>query len=343
MTQRISTKKRKQQASSAHNKKYDYSLWPDVVSLSTHVDIICPIHGTFSQSLSNHIHRKSGCPKCKQKVTKETWFKKYGVENPSQSEDIKNKKRETSLKNWGVDSPNKSEVVKNKKKETNLKNWGFENPSQSEDIKKKKEKTSLKNWGVPHPNMLTKNIEKMRQTLVEKHGVEFYNQKNIPSDTLQKMKNKKWLMYQHHILKKPIIQIADELNINFSNLARHFRKLNIHIKYFNQSIGEKQLNTFITNLGLQTITNSRNIIPPYEIDIFIPDLNLAIEYNGEYWHNLPEQQNRDNIKQNICEQQNITLITIWHSQWINDKENTKQQIIMLLEEITNQTFLICSI
>ena len=191
MTQRISSRRRKQQASMIHNEKYNYSLWPNVVSLSTHVDIICPIHGMFSQSLSNHIHKKSGCPKCKQKLTKETWVKNHGVENPSQSEDVKRKKKETSLKNWGVNSPNKSECVKKKKRETNLKNWGVENPSQSENIKEKKRETSLKNWGVSHPNRLTKNIEKMKQTLVEKHGVEFYNQKHISNDVLQKNEKQK--------------------------------------------------------------------------------------------------------------------------------------------------------
>ena len=35
-------------------------------------------------------------------------MKKYGVENPSQSEEFKNKKKETSIKNYGVEYPNQN-------------------------------------------------------------------------------------------------------------------------------------------------------------------------------------------------------------------------------------------
>ena len=45
--------------------QYDYSL-VDYKDRSTKVKIICPIHGTFEQLPSNHIHPtlKQGCPKC---------------------------------------------------------------------------------------------------------------------------------------------------------------------------------------------------------------------------------------------------------------------------------------
>lgn len=46
----------------AHNYKYDYSL-SDYKNYSTKVNIICPNHGVFEQSPSDHI-RGIGCPKC---------------------------------------------------------------------------------------------------------------------------------------------------------------------------------------------------------------------------------------------------------------------------------------
>lgn len=40
----------------------------------------------------------------------------------------------------------------------------------------------------------------------------------------------------------------------------------------------------------EIIDNSRKIIAPYELDIYLPELKLAFEYDGTYWHNLREQE-----------------------------------------------------
>lgn len=50
-------------ATSLHGNNYDYSL---VRYISAHkkVEIICPTHGVFSQTPSNHFQAKVGCPKC---------------------------------------------------------------------------------------------------------------------------------------------------------------------------------------------------------------------------------------------------------------------------------------
>jgi len=48
-----------------HNNKYDYSSIKDIKNQKTKINIICPSHGIFSQSVVSHIHG-SGCPKCKE-------------------------------------------------------------------------------------------------------------------------------------------------------------------------------------------------------------------------------------------------------------------------------------
>ena len=39
------------------------------------------------------------------------------------------------------------------------------------------------------------------------------------------------------------------------------------------------------------VLNSRDIISPYELDIFIPDKKIAIEFNGIYWHSTMRSNN----------------------------------------------------
>jgi len=103
------------------------------------------------------------CPTCsdyeRRKTAKNTILLKYGVENISQSEQIKNKKKETTLKNYGVEHNSQSDIIKNKKIETCLKNNGVEYPQQSESIKNKSKNTCLNNYGVERPNQNEKIME----------------------------------------------------------------------------------------------------------------------------------------------------------------------------------------
>ncbi|RWZ87297.1 MAG: hypothetical protein EO766_12290 [Hydrotalea sp. AMD] len=71
------------ESSIIHNNKYDYSL-VKYINTHTKVDIICPIHGLFSQKPSNHLNLKQGCPKCIVSRRINTNLSKYNVCNPKQ-------------------------------------------------------------------------------------------------------------------------------------------------------------------------------------------------------------------------------------------------------------------
>ena len=49
------------------------------------------------------------------------------------------------------------------------------------------------------------------------------------------------------------------------------------------------------DFGLIVETNVRSIISPLEIDIWIPELKLAIEINGVYWHSLKQNEDHEVI------------------------------------------------
>ena len=52
-----------------------------------------------------------------------------------------------------------------------------------------------------------------------------------------------------------------------------------------------------------------------ELDIWFPNLNKAIECNGLYWHSGDECLKRDQLKVELCEQQDIDLLVITDKQW----------------------------
>ena len=158
---------------------------------------------------------KDGEWSCRSCKTKSTNLKKWGVENPSQSMEIKKKKKLVWLEKWGVDHPSKSDIIKKKKivtfmekwgvknpfqseeikeiiKETNLNKIGVENPSQSLDIKSKKRKTSLENWGVDHPLKSEEIKEKISKSNLEKGGVKWVLQSSEIKEKIKKSNLENW-------------------------------------------------------------------------------------------------------------------------------------------------------
>jgi len=135
--------------------------------------------------------RKYACSqKCSREKSKETCFNNYGVENPSQSEEIKDKKKETCFNNYGVETPaqsNKilekmkktlyekhgvenamySDELKNRLYETNIEIYGHKCTLCNDDVKNKRKDTWLDNYGVDHPWKSTEIRNKIYYTMVE--------------------------------------------------------------------------------------------------------------------------------------------------------------------------------
>lgn len=110
----------------------------------------------------------------------------------------------------------------------------------------------------------------------------------------------------------------------------------------NVSQGEKQLHIYIDSVyGGEIIRNTRKIISPYELDIYLPDLNIAFEFNGDYDHANPKIYDRDHKirdkkaldvwckdkkKKILCINRGIDLIVVWQDEWENNKSLVMNEI-----------------
>ena len=56
-----------------------------------------------------------------------------------------------------------------------------------------------------------------------------------------------------------------------------------------------------------------------ELDVWLPELSKAIEYNGLHWHNNDKVKCRDNIKRKQCVEKKIELLIIEDKDWYDDK------------------------
>jgi hypothetical protein len=89
-----------------------------------------------------------------------------------------------------------------------------------------------------------------------------------------------------------------------------------------KSKGEQEMVAFIETIynGL-IIENDRTLIKNpitnrmLELDVYLPEINKAIEFNGEYWHN----NYKDEIKINQCKEKNINFLVINYKEWFNNK------------------------
>lgn len=82
------------EANLKHNNRYDYSISNYTLAHSK-IDIICPIHGKFSQKANDHL-QGHGCPKCNQsklELKVKEWLDENKIENYIQEYRIPNSKQ----------------------------------------------------------------------------------------------------------------------------------------------------------------------------------------------------------------------------------------------------------
>ena len=98
------------------------------------------------------------------------------------------------------------------------------------------------------------------------------------------------------------------------------------------SIGENQLREYIKTIYDDDIKfNTRSVIKPLEIDIFLPKTNVAFEYDGLYWHSELKAKTSYHIdKTNMCKAKNINLYHIFDDEWELKKDIVKSRIASIL-------------
>ena len=98
------------------------------------------------------------------------------------------------------------------------------------------------------------------------------------------------------------------------------------------SQAEKDIAGWLQSIGVNCLTNDRKLISPLELDIVIPDNNVAIEYCGLYWHSETNGKGSDYHlnKTTLCNAIGLRLITIFEDEWVHSSEIVKSRVMNLL-------------
>lgn len=290
----------------------------------------------------------------KEKI-KITNLKKYGVENPNQAESIINKRKQTNLKKYGKESYTQTEEYKKKVKKldasrrlektrkTLVEKYGVENPFQIKKAREKHKQSMILNHNVEFPLQIKKAKEKAKQTNIQKYGEDYAKKisKEAQFNRVKKrLENDVELLVsldEYEGADKTYNWKCKKCNSIFEDNADNGRvprcKKCYPTAYENGP--QKEIEDFVTSLGLNVLTNKRNIIPPLELDIYIPDKNIAIEYHGLYWHSEQQLVNRNPKKYHLnklelAQEKNIRLIQIFEDEWLYKREIVLNRIKHIL-------------
>jgi hypothetical protein len=266
---------------------------------------------------------------------KKTLKNKYGVSNPFEITGYNNLKIDNIKrgKNISKSYSKKSEEDKLERNNKISKSLQSKNQNEKQIIKLKRENTNLTLFGV-------------KNTLQHNSPLRFKAEINNKNSQISKYE--KWLKDNNLILLDEYKGVKDlGGNIIYYNF-KHIPTNNIFIDHLangrlpifkdpTETIGisnqEKNLIDFIkNNYSGPIITNNRKIVKGFEIDIFLPELNLAFEFNGLYWHSELKGKTRNYHlnKTQECLQQNIQLIQIFEDEWVYKQDIVKSRILNLL-------------
>jgi len=136
-----------------------------------------------------------------------------------------------------------------------------------------------------------------------------------------------------HILSKLTIECDNNHNYNasFDSFKHGKRCPKCRSNMFSKK--EKELLSYIKSIcSYNIIENDRTIVTnpktgrKLELDIWIPDKLLAIEFNGSFWHSSEYSKFKDKVKIQKCKEANIKLLVIEEDAWMKNKEKCLNRI-----------------
>jgi hypothetical protein len=257
----------------------------------------------------------------------QTNIKKHGTENPQSLPHIKQKQKKTVLEKYGVDNFAKSILFKEKSTKTFEQRYGVTNPAKHNTVKEKiRQKAKQRN----HRTVM----EKRKATNQIKIGKDHNHHRHLDVESIEKLNDIQYLIEQHVEQKKSCNQIASELGCSPTPILLRFAQAGIKPQRHNISAPEVEIVEYIKQLNADVEISSKKIIPPYEIDIFLPKQNCAIEVNGIYWHSelKGKDKNYHLNKTTMCEHKGIQLIHILDIEWLEKTHIVKSKIANMLQK-----------
>jgi G:T-mismatch repair DNA endonuclease (very short patch repair protein) len=253
---------------------------------------------------TNSLKDKYYCFSCKGIRSAETCMAIYGVDNPMKSDVVKNILKKSLMDKYDVDHYSKTDEYKRKYKETCNIKYGVDNASKSKIVKDLIGEIRFNSCN---------SIDKYRNLISDDYSIISYNRDRV-------------FNINHKLCNC-------DFDIFIGTFCDRIRNNNIICTSCNpvdqlSSGREIELKQFLKSKNIDFVENSYDIISPLSLDIYIPELKIAIEFNGVYWHSeLFKNKDYHINKTKMCENVGIKLLHVWEDDWIY-KNNIIKSIIL---------------
>ena len=189
-----------------------------------------------------------------------------------------------------------------------------------EEIVKKRENTCNEKYGGPNPMVSVEIRQKMKDTSLKKYGATNYIASLLPEETRVVLSSRE--NFEKFILENKYIttlEISTALKTSVHNINQKLTKYDLwHLIHSRTSGPEMEIRHFLENNGIRFTKPGKRFIPPYEIDILCKDYDIAIEFNGDYWHRAEKVGREYHLtKTRLMREKGVYLFHIFEYQWRN--------------------------
>jgi len=315
------------------------------------------------RSIGRKFHRLStgyfatcGSNECKKKTKvesfKTTIEEKYGGNYFGEGSIAREKYKSTMLEKYGVEHNWKPGELRDVGETTMLDRYGVKHALSDPEMVKKRNATCIKR----HNTVDFLNSIKSKETTLARYGVnnamqnsEVAKKVSVSSSiTKQKMLSDKLAPFNINLIDYNSIRSKFLCNKCSTLFDNHPVTINHKIRIasdpctkcnppsLTSSMSENEFSDFISSIYSGPIKkNDRNLFktnPRFsEVDVYLPELGIAFEYNGLYWHSEMYKSPTYHIEKTQHLLGNgIKLFHVWEDDWLYKKNIVKSMVSSIL-------------
>jgi hypothetical protein len=233
-------------------------------------------------------------------------MKQHGVENALQLPETRRALEQASLARYGTTTPVVSSEVQAKVRETCLQRYGTEHMFQNADVQHRAHEVQGKAYALQSWDARLKVIQANQQLELVSVDKSYQG-----LDAVYEWRHSCGTIYAASV-KNGIVRACPKCKLSFVS---------------NQ---ERELADFVEQLT-PIDRNNRSLLGR-ELDIYIPSMKLAIEYNGLYWHSTAVNSDpaRHLAKTLLAEAKGIRLVQVFEDEWLTKRAIVESRLKELL-------------
>lgn len=235
---------------------------------------------------------------------RQTMRNQYDVDNSSQLETVKQRRKNTMLSRYNVEFYSQSTEFRDKYHATNLERRGVASVLSLPEVRQKLREANMATIGVPYrfcTNTVT--ASNIYAKFLDEHGCD-----------LVEFKDKKHIVYRcrkcGHVGTEQDLFLKVRAGVGLPFCTACFPKSSP------VSGEENGVRDFIESLGFKTQHYDRGFLDQYGADIVVESRKLIIEFDGIRWHNEFYRPDEYHLtKSNIAERKGYRLIHLFSDEW----------------------------